>query len=80
MKKFEPITTDRLCKHCKHAGHRKTGLLSYTYFCKIHKGNFNKGTGLGIDICNTKPHLKCPLRTGDLSDVARRSIRRGIPM
>lgn len=80
MKKFTPIDENRLCKDCKHKGHIKAGRISYVYYCKIHKGNFTRGTGLGINVCSKVPHPRCPLKTGELSDAARVSIRRGISM
>lgn len=80
MKKFVPIDENRLCRNCKHKGCRKVGYISWIYYCKIHKGNFNRGTGLGIDVCNKKPHPKCPLKTGELSDTARGCIKKGIAL
>lgn len=80
MKSFIPIDKNRLCKDCKHKGYVKVGQISYIYYCKVHKGNFSRGKGLGINICSKKPHPQCPLTTGEFSDAARRMLKRGIPM
>jgi hypothetical protein len=52
------------CKDCKHVKHKKSGAITYSYWCGISKGA--DGNKLGVYPWINKPHPKCPLKESEV--------------
>ena len=60
---MENVTKKLLCKNCPHCKYKRTGYISYSYWCGLTGDGWN-GKAVGVYPWMTKPHQKCPLYKG----------------